>query len=39
MADSLNLDIKEITLNKIRKNELKYPISKSKNNSTKYTKL
>lgn len=39
MADNLNLDIKEITLNKIRKNELKYPISTSKNNSTKYTKL
>ena len=39
MAYTLNLDIKEITLNKIKKNELKYPISKSKNNSTKYTKL
>lgn len=39
MANALNLDIKEITLNKIKKNELKYPISKSKNNSTKYTKL
>ena len=39
MADTLNLDLKEITLNKMKKNALKYPISKSKGVSTKYNKL
>ncbi|WP_409199317.1 nucleotide pyrophosphohydrolase [Methanobrevibacter sp. DSM 116169] len=39
MAETLNLDIKKIILNKLQKNKEKYPISKSKGNSTKYTKF
>lgn len=39
MADKLNVDIEEIINNKIDKNELKYPIDKSKSKSTKYNKL
>ena len=32
-------DVKEIVLDKIRKNGLKYPVEKSKNSATKYTDL
>lgn len=39
MADTLNLDVKEIVLNKIRKNAEKYPIEKSYGKSTKYSDL
>ncbi|MEE0942660.1 MAG: nucleotide pyrophosphohydrolase [Methanobrevibacter sp.] len=39
MADSLNLDIKEIIRNKMKKNAIKYPISKSKGNAKKYTEF
>lgn len=39
MADALNVDVKEIVLNKIEKNAIKYPIKKSKGKSTKYNKL
>jgi len=39
MADKLDVDIEEIILNKIEKNELKYPIDKAKGRSDKYTKL
>lgn len=39
MADSLDLDIEEIINNKIKKNEKKYPVEKSKGNSKKYDKL
>lgn len=39
MADSLDLDIKEIILNKMEKNTLKYPVDKSKGNAKKYTEL
>lgn len=39
MADNLNLNIDEIIENKIKSNELKYPISKSKGLSKKYTEL
>ena len=39
MADSLDLDIKEIILNKMEKNAIKYPIDKSKGNATKYTEF
>ena len=36
MADSLDLDIYEIILNKMKKNAIKYPIDKSKGNAKKY---
>ena len=39
MADALDVDIKEIILNKMEKTAKKYPISKSKGVSTKYDKL
>ena len=39
MADSLNLDIKEIIQNKMKKNALKYLVEKSKGNAKKYTEL
>jgi dCTP diphosphatase len=39
MANKLDVDIEEIILNKIEKNEIKYPIDKAKGKSDKYTKL
>ncbi|MEG0409265.1 MAG: nucleotide pyrophosphohydrolase, partial [Bacilli bacterium] len=36
MADSLDVDLETIVLNKIEKNKKKYPIDKSWNNSIKY---
>jgi NTP pyrophosphatase (non-canonical NTP hydrolase) len=39
MADKLDVDIEEIILNKLEKNEIKYPVDKSKGKSDKYTKL
>lgn len=39
MADSLNLDINEIILNKMEKNAKKYPVDKSKGNAKKYTEF
>ncbi|WP_346675084.1 nucleotide pyrophosphohydrolase [Methanobrevibacter woesei] len=39
MADALDVDVKEIVLNKIEKNAIKYPIKKFKGKSTKYNKL
>lgn len=39
MADALNVDVKEIILNKMEKTAKKYPVSKSKGISTKYDKL
>ena len=39
MADALDLNIEEIVLNKIEKNAIKYPVDKSKGNSTKYNRL
>lgn len=39
MADTLDVDIDEIILNKIDKNEKKYPVKKCKGISTKYNKL
>ena len=39
MADTLNLDIKEIMLDKLDKNAKKYPVDKSFGVSTKYTEL
>ena len=39
MADKYNLDIKEIMLEKIRKNAAKYPIDKAKGSAKKYSEL
>ena len=39
MAITMNVDVKEIMLKKIEKNEEKDPIEKSKGKSTKYTEL
>ena len=39
MADKYNLDIKQIMLDKIRKNALKYPVEKAKGNAKKYNEL
>lgn len=39
MADALDLDIKEIVLNKIEKNAIKYPVDKARGNSKKYMEL
>ena len=39
MADALGVDMEEILLKKMDKNEAKYPIEKSKGNSKNYTEL
>ncbi len=39
LADNLGIDIEKAVAKKIKKNSLKYPVSKSKGKSTKYTKL
>ncbi|MEG0283256.1 MAG: nucleotide pyrophosphohydrolase [Erysipelotrichales bacterium] len=39
MADTLDVDLETIVLNKIEKNKEKYPIEKSWNNSKKYTEF
>jgi NTP pyrophosphatase (non-canonical NTP hydrolase) len=39
LAHRNNLDIKEIVLNKIKKNAQKYPVEKAKGSSKKYTDL
>ena len=39
MADKLGVDLEEIVLDKLKHNEEKYPIEKSKGVSTKYDKL
>ncbi len=39
LGNKLNIDLEEIVLSKIKKNELKYPIDKSKGKSNKYDKL
>lgn len=39
MAITMDVDVKEIMLKKIEKNEKKYPISKCRGKSTKYTEL
>ncbi len=39
LADHYQLDLKKIVFDKIKKNEIKYPIEKSFNNSSKYTDL
>ena len=39
MADKYDLDIKEIMIEKIRKNAAKYPVDKSKGSAKKYNEL
>jgi NTP pyrophosphatase (non-canonical NTP hydrolase) len=39
MLDKLNLDEDDIVNEKLNKNEKKYPVSKSKSNSKKYTEF
>jgi NTP pyrophosphatase (non-canonical NTP hydrolase) len=39
LAEKHNLDIKQIMLDKIEKNALKYPVEKAKGTSKKYTDL
>ena len=39
LAIALDLDVEEIMNSKMDKNELKYPIEKSKSNSKKYTEF
>jgi len=39
LADKHDLNIHDIILDKIKKNEEKYPVDKSKGNSTKYNEL
>lgn len=39
MSHDLEIDISEALEKKLKKNEEKYPISKSKGNATKYTEL
>lgn len=39
LANKYDFDVKEIILEKIKRNQLKYPIEKSKGNAKKYTEL
>ena len=39
IADKYNLDIKEIMLDKIRRNAKKYPVEKAKGSAKKYNEL
>lgn len=39
LASNLDLDIEEIILNKLKKNNEKYPVEKSRGNKEKYTDL
>lgn len=39
LADACNLDLDEIVLEKIKRNNEKYPVEKSKGKSDKYTEL
>ena len=39
LADTFEMDPEEIVLQKIRKNEEKYPVEKSRGKSTKYNQL
>ena len=39
LSDKLNLDPKQIVLDKMEKTAIKYPVDKAKGKSTKYTKL
>ena len=39
LADTIDVDIQDIVLNKLEKNKAKYPIDKAKGKSNKYDKL
>ena len=39
MADALDLDVKEIIRDKMKKNAIKYPVEKAKGNAKKYTEF
>jgi NTP pyrophosphatase (non-canonical NTP hydrolase) len=39
LAEKYNLDVKEIVLEKIKRNAEKYPVDKSKGNASKYNEL
>ena len=39
LADALHVDLEDIILKKMEKNEQKYPVEKSRGNSKKYTEL
>jgi len=39
LADSYGFDVKQIVLEKIKKNALKYPVEKAKGSAKKYTEL
>ncbi len=39
IANKYNLDVEEIVLEKIQKNAVKYPVSKSKDSAKKYNEL
>jgi len=39
LAERCNLDVTEIVMEKIAKNELKYPVESSKGNAKKYSEL
>jgi NTP pyrophosphatase (non-canonical NTP hydrolase) len=39
LADAYKLDVKEIVLEKIKKNEQKYPVEKAKGSAKKYMEL
>lgn len=39
LSHDLNIDLREAVLNKLEKNEKKYPVIKSKNSNLKYNKL
>lgn len=39
LAEKYNLNVEQIILEKIKKNEIKYPVEKAKGKATKYTEL
>lgn len=39
LADKCRLDVKEIVLDKLKKNALKYPVEKARGNAKKYNEL
>lgn len=39
MADKFDFDVKEIVLEKIKKNDAKYPVEKARGTARKYTEL
>lgn len=39
LADTMGIDLKEAVLNKLEKNERRYPVEKARGNAKKYTEL